>query len=370
VPDVLRRVVKSRLFFALVCLGLVLIFNVVIFAIVSHENFFSIEMSPAGTLTGPLMQILYYAPELVILAMGMTVVASCSAGADISVGSVMVLAGAVGIKVLGGSNIVNFKVEEYAVPLVLALLAFVLVGALCGAWNGFLVAKLKVQPMVATLILFIGARAAAKVVTGGTILRVEPASFRWFGNYITDGEGKAIVPLPTQLFIAAAVVIVTALVLRFTALGTDIQSVGINAKASRIVGIKSNRIVFMAFVFCGACAGIAGIIMTSKISSIDSQWGARMIELDAILAVALGGNSLAGGRFSLAGSVVGAVTIQTLKTGLLTAGVRAEQMPFYQALVVVMIVIIQSPELRPMVSRGLARIRALAPNQAKQVRSG
>ncbi|MCL1897812.1 MAG: ABC transporter permease [Micrococcales bacterium] len=367
-PSRLRRVVKSQLFFALVCLGLVLVLNVIIFAIVSHENFFKIEMSPANTLTGPIMQILYYAPELVILAMGMTVVAACSAGADISVGSVMVLSGAVGIKVLGGSNVVNFKVEEYAVPLVVSLLVFVLIGALCGVWNGFLVAKLKVQPMVATLILFIGARAAAKVVTGGTILRVEPKSFRWFGNYITNQQGDVIFPLPTQIFIAAAVVVATMLVLRFTALGTNIQSVGINARASRIVGIKSNRIIWLAFVFCGACAGIAGIIMTSKISSIDSQWGARMIELDAILAVALGGNSLAGGKFSLAGSVVGALTIQTLKTGLLTAGVRAEQMPFYQAIVVVIIVIIQSPRLRPMANQAAARIRGLLPARAKAVK--
>ena len=356
-PSALSRVVKSRLFFALVCLGLVLALDVVVFAITNQQNFFKIELSPANTLTGPLMQILYWAPELVILAMGMTLVASCSAGADISVGSVMVLSGAVGIKILGGNNIENFKVEEYAVPLVLAFGAFIAVGALCGVWNGFLVAKLKVQPMVATLILFIGARAAAKVVTGGTILRVEPKSFRWLGNYITDSEGNNIFPVPTQVFVAIVVVAATALVLRFTALGTNIQSVGINAKASKIMGIRSNRTIWLAFVFCGVCAGIAGIIMTSKISSIDSQWGARMIELDAILAVALGGNSLAGGKFSLAGSVVGAITIQALKTGLLTAGVRAEQMPFYQAIVVVIIVIIQSPELRPMASRTLARMR-------------
>ncbi|MCL1838388.1 MAG: ABC transporter permease [Propionibacteriaceae bacterium] len=356
-PSALSRVVKSRLFFALVCLGLVLALDVVVFAITNQQNFFKIELSPANTLTGPLMQILYWAPELVILAMGMTLVASCSAGADISVGSVMVLSGAVGIKILGGNNIENFKVEEYAVPLVLAFGAFIAVGALCGVWNGFLVAKLKVQPMVATLILFIGARAAAKVVTGGTILRVEPKSFRWLGNYITDSEGNNIFPVPTQVFVAIVVVAATALVLRFTALGTNIQSVGINAKASKIMGIRSDRTIWLAFVFCGVCAGIAGIIMTSKISSIDSQWGARMIELDAILAVALGGNSLAGGKFSLAGSVVGAITIQALKTGLLTAGVRAEQMPFYQAIVVVIIVIIQSPELRPMASRTLARMR-------------
>jgi len=367
--DRLKRIVKSRLFFALVCLVLVLILDVVIFAIAKHQNFFRIYMTSSNTLQGPLMDILYYAPTLVILSMGMTLVASVSAGADISVGSVMVFSAAIGVKLLGGNTLdVNHgNVLTYAVPLVVALVVMILAGALCGAWNGFLVSQLKVQPMVATLILFIAARAGAKVVLGWTQAQVQPPSFKWAGNYITNSDGTAILPVPTQVFIAAAVVAITALVLRYTALGTNIQSVGVNAKASRILGLKSMKITWMVFVFCGVCAGIAGIIMSSNIATVDTNWGGRLVELDAILAVALGGNSLAGGRFSLAGSVIGAITIQTLKTGLMTAGVGLYQLPLYQAIVVVIIVVLQSTELRPMVNRAKARLRGLVPAQKVEV---
>jgi len=360
--DLVRRIARSRLLFPLVCLVLVLLLSVVVRAAKGQPlgSFFVIEMSPANTLQGPLMEILYWVPELLILTMGMTVVASCSAGADISVGSVMILSGAVGVRVLGWTtdwNATHYHVLEYGVPLLVALLVYVVVGSICGVWNGFLVAKLHVQPMVATLILFIGARAGAKVIGMGQILTVDQENFRWAGNYITDGAGNVICPVPTGIFIAIAVVIVTALVLRFTALGTNIQAVGINARASRIVGLKSSRIIWMAFVFCGVCAGIAGIIATSRMNSVDSAQTAKLIELDAILAVALGGNSLAGGKFSLAGSVIGALTIQSLKTVLMSMGISVDQMPLYQAIVVVVIVVLQSPELRPMLQRWLSRLR-------------
>ena len=357
-PSWLKRVVTSKLFFALVCLGLVLILNV----IMSGPNFFTIELTKVNTLSGALIDILRLSSQVVILAMGMTVVASCSAGADISVGSVMVFSMAVALRVLG---IEGGFVYSYAVPLIIALLVCVIVGAICGVWNGFLVSKLKVQPMVATLILFIAARAAAKVVMGTTQVHVEVENFKWLGLFITDGHGHNICPIPTPIFIAIAVVLITALVFRYTALGTNIQSVGINARASRIIGMKSTRILWMAFVFCGACAGIAGMIMAGTISTVDAQWGGRLIELDAILAVALGGNSLAGGKFSIAGSVVGAITIQALKTGLGTARVTSDQIPFYQAIVVVIIVVMQSPELRPMVNRAATRLRGLLPQKVE-----
>jgi len=366
-PRGLRQILSSKLFFALACLALVLILDAVLFWVIKGKNFFALEMSPAHTLQGPLIQILYLAPEIVILAVGMTLVASCSAGADISVGSVAVLAGAVGVRLLRGSDTTGNNVLVYAVPLAVAFLAYLVVGAICGAWNGFLVAKLKVQPMVATLILFIAARAVAKVVLGQTQMSINPITFSWAGNYITDSQGNNIIPIPTQVFIAAGVVIVAILVLRFTALGTDIQSVGVNAKASRILGLKSQKIIWVVFIFCGVCAAISGIIMTSRGALVDCQWGGRLVELDMILAVALGGNSLAGGKFSIGGSVVGALTIQSLKTGLLNIGIRSEQLPMYQAIVVVIIVIIQSPELRPMLDHAVGWVRGLATSRKVEV---
>ena len=356
----LKAFVHTRIFFALVCLFLVMLLNVIVTVSSGGTafGFFKIVLAN-GTFNGPLITILNRSSELVILAVGMTLVVSCSRGVDISVGAVMAFSSAVMIWLLGYGTLPqnDYHVKAYVVPLVVGLLAALAVGALCGAWNGFLVSKLKIQPMVATLILFTGARGLAKVVADGQINKVDLPNFRWFGNFIQDSTGRNIVPLPTPIFIAAAVVLVAALVLRFTALGMNVQSVGINDKASRLVGLKATRIILMAYLVCGVCAAIAGFIASSRIGGVDTQNNGKMIELDAILAVALGGNSLAGGKFSLPGSVIGAVTIQALTTVLYSINVSADQLPLYKAIVVIIIVVLQSTELKPMWHRFVRAVR-------------
>lgn len=352
----LKAVAGNRMFFPVVCLVLVLLLNVIVTMATSGSPgaFFHVGLSN-GALTGPLVTILNRSSELVILAIGMTIVVSCSAGVDISVGSVMALSGAVSVFLLGFGSLPqnDYHVKSYVIPYALGLLAAVAVGAICGAWNGFLVAKLRIQPMIATLILYTGGRGAAKVFSYGQIPKVDVPNYKWLGNFLQDGNGNNIMPVPTAIFIAAAVVIAAALVLRFTALGMNIQSVGINERSSRIVGLKSSRIILLAFVFCGICAALAGIIASSRIGGLDPNNNGKMLELDAILAVALGGNSLAGGKFSLSGSVIGAITIQALTTVLYSINVSADQLPMYKAIVVVIIVVLQSPDLRPMLRRAL-----------------
>ncbi|MDR1559666.1 MAG: ABC transporter permease [Clostridiales bacterium] len=349
--NIWRRLSGNRMFFPLACLFLVLIVNLLV-----TPDFFSIKiMSIDGDphLYGRVVDILNRASELMILAVGMTIVVSCSAGTDISVGAVMAFSGAVSIWFLGFGVLGvdgKYSVFAYQIPYFAGILIALAVGALCGACNGFLVSKLKIQPMVATLILYTGGRGAAQLFAGGQIDRVEVPSYKWLGNFIPG------IPVPTSVFLAAAVIIITALVLKFTALGMIIQSVGINNKASRLMGMRSSRVVFLAYMFCGLCAGIAGLIATSRIGAIDANNCGRNIELDAILAVALGGNSLAGGKFSLAGSIIGAITIQSLTTSLLAMNVTADQLPVYKAIVVIIIVALQSPELKRMVMNGRARL--------------
>jgi len=355
-PSTIKRITSSPLFFALACLVLVMLLNVFI-----TGNIFKVEMVN-GTLNGPLITILNRSSELVILALGMTVVVSASSGVDISVGSVMALSSAVGVFFLApdpsfwGAN--RYVIEHYSLlRYLLCLVVAVIVGALCGTWNGFLVARLKVQPMVATLILYIGARGAAKAVSNGQYLTVNNPDFKIAGGVIADSAGSALFPLPTPILIAIGMVIITALVLRFTASGMNIQSVGVNNKASRIMGLNPTRIILVAFIFCGVCAAVAGIIASSRLGRVDFQNEGKMLELDGILAVALGGNSLAGGKFSLPGSIIGAVTIQTLTTVLYSINVSANQLALYKAIVVVLIVVLQSPELRPMLGRLFGALR-------------
>jgi len=325
-----KRITGFYLFFPLVCLAIVLVVN-----LVRTPDFFKISMNN-GVLYGYVIDILNRASELIILAVGMTLVVAASGGTDISVGAVSAVAGAVCIySLIGGAS-----GDVYRIPYVAAIILGILAGALCGVFNGFLVAKLHIQPMVATLILFTAGRGIAQVLTQGFILYVRKESFKYLGNFLPG------VPVPTPIFVAAIVVILTFLLIKKTSLGLYIQSVGVNRKASRLVGLNSSLIIFLVYVFSGFCAGIAGMIITSRVYSIDANNAGLNIELDAILAVAIGGNSLGGGKFSLAGSVIGAITIQALTTSLYAMKVTADQLPVYKAVVVIIIVAIQSPVVK------------------------
>lgn len=296
-------------------------------------DFFVISINN-NVLYGYPVDIVNRASEVVILAIGMTLVTAASGGQDISVGAVMAVAAAVCCQILSGGET---SVNEFANPLALAIIVALIAATLCGAFNGFLVAKLGIQPMVATLILFTAGRGIAQLVTKGQITYIRVESYKVMGGFI----GKC--PIPTPVFFAIAAVALTFLVLKKTALGLYIESVGINGAASRLIGLNSTMIKFLTYVICGLLAGVAGIVASSRIYSADANNIGVNLEMDAILAVALGGNALGGGKFSLMGSVIGAYTIQALTTTLYAFRVSSDRLPVYKAIVVIAIVIIQSP---------------------------
>ena len=234
-------------------------------------------------------------------------------------------------------------------------MAALLASALCGAFNGFLVAKLNIQPMVATLILYTAGRGIAQLITNGQITYIRVDSYKMAGGYI----GKC--PIPTPVFFAVIAVILVAVILKKTALGLYIESVGINGKAARLVGLNSTMIKFLTYVICGVLAGIAGIVASSRIYSADANNIGLNLEMDAILAVALGGNFLGGGKFSLVGSVIGAYTIQALTTTLYAMNVKADQLPVYKAIVVIIIVTLQSEVFKKYIANFKAKRNAGKP---------
>ena len=324
----LKKITSARLFMPLVCLAAVLLVNVI-----TTPGFFKVSINN-GVLFGYVIDVINRASELVILAVGMTLVTAASGGQDISVGAIMAVTGAVCCQILTGGEL---SVTEHAVPLVVGMLVGLLAAAACGAFNGFLVAKLGIQPMIATLILFTAGRGIAQLVTAGQITYVRTDSYKVLGGYF------AKCPIPTPVFVAIFVVIVVTIILKKTALGLYIESVGINGNASRLVGLNSTLIKFLTYVICGVLAGVAGLVASSRIYSADCNNIGLNNEMDAILAVALGGNALGGGKFSLMGSVIGAYTIQALTTTLYALNVKADQLPVYKAVVVVIIVVLQSP---------------------------
>ena len=331
--DKIKKITKMKLFLPIFSMILVMMINV-IYDIASGNapfSFFSISINN-GILYGRLIDVLNRGSEVAILAIGMTLVVSTSAGTDISVGSVMSLSGGLCCMLLAGYGVTN--VSEYNVPLWVGMLAGIAIACVCGLFNGFLVAYMNIQPMVATLILWSAGRAIGLLLCNSNIVYVRVPSFQFFGAYCGI--------IPTPIIIAAVCVAIAAVILKVTALGTYIQSVGINKKASRISGFNSAKIILLCYVICGLCAGIAGLVATCRIYSADTNNIGLNMELDAILAVALGGNSLGGGKFNLAGSIIGAYTIQAITTTLYALGVSSAQAPVFKAIVVILIVVIQS----------------------------
>ncbi len=326
--SVWKKVTMHHMFMPIICLMIVLLVNVI-----ETPSFFKISLNN-GVFYGYIIDIINRASELVILAIGMTLVTAASGGQDISVGAVMAVAAAVCCQILSGGEVTTNAFQN---PLFLAILCALAASVICGAFNGILVSKFNIQPMVATLILYTAGRGIAQLITKGQITYVRVDAYKIMGGYI----GKC--PIPTPVFFAIGSVIIVSLVLKKTALGLYIESVGVNGSASRLVGLNSTMIKFLTYGICGFLAGIAGIVASSRIYSADANNIGLNLEMDAILAVALGGNALGGGRFSLMGSIIGAYTIQALTTTLYAMNVSADQLPVYKAIVVVIIVVLQSP---------------------------
>ena len=345
--SVLTRIKNWNLLLPVVSLLLVMAVNIIHDAAIGANplSFFMITLRQTtgnGTiLYGRIIDILNRGSEVAILAIGMTLVVSSSAGTDISVGSVMSLCASFCCMLLAGYGVSS--TTTLAVPLIVGILGGIFIGVLCGMFNGTLVAYFHIQPMVATLILFSAARAIGLLLCNDLIVYVRNEAFGFFGGYIGV--------IPTAFVIAALCIIVTSLFLKKTAMGMYIQSVGINPKASRIAGLNSKRMIFMTYTVCGLFAGIAGIVAASRITSADSNNIGLYFEMDAILSVALGGNSLGGGKFSLAGSIIGAYTIQAITTTLYALGVSSTQAPVFKAIIVILIVAIQAPPLRAFFKR-------------------
>ena len=270
----LKKLTKQQLFLPIFCMLLVLCVNIVYDVAQGRDfyDFFKIYIQN-DMLNGRIVNILNRGSEVAILAIGMTLVVSASAGTDISVGSVMALSAGVCCTLLAGAAAP--QATELAVPLIVGVLAALLVGCVCGAFNGALVAYLNIQPMVATLILWTAARAIGLLVCNNLIVYVRNDSFAMFGGYIG--------PIPTPIIIAAICIAVITVVLKKSAMGMYIQSVGINRRASRIAGLNSQRIIFLCYVLCGLCAGIAGVVASSRITSADSNNIGLNFEMDAIL---------------------------------------------------------------------------------------
>ncbi len=332
----MKKIFSNQIFIPIAALLLLAIFNLIV-----DPSFYKITLgyNSAGdpVLSGYLMTILDFGSELVILAIGMTLVTAASGGQDISVGATIAIAGSVILRVLCGTN---SRPETLQAPVIVAFLVACIVAMLFGAFNGVLVAYFKIQPMVATLILFTAGRSIAAWINNNELPIISEPSFAYYGGFIPG------IPIPTPFFIAVACIIVTMLALKFTNLGLYTQAVGINEHSSRLNGLNPAFIKFLTFVILGLCVAVVGLIKVSRLSTINYSVVAKDIEMDAILAVALGGNALGGGKFNMWASVLGAYVIQFLTTTLYKFNVQSDALSAYKAVVVIVLVVLSAPTVR------------------------
>jgi len=297
-----------------------------------------------GHLYGNIIDILNRAAPLIVVSLGMTLVIAVR-GLDISVGAVAALSATVAALLVGGAFNAGGEVASDN-PLFVALGAALAVAALCGLWNGLLVVKAGMQPIVATLILMVAGRGIAQLLTGGQIITV------YYPPYFTLGNGF-LLGIPVALWITAAAFVLLHLAITRTALGLFIRSIGGNPEAARVAGVRSSAISLCVYTFCGLAAGMAGLILSSNVKSADANSAGQLLELDAILAVTLGGTALTGGRFTLAGTVLGALIIQTLTSMIYSLGVPTEVNLVVKALLVFAVMLLQSREFRALVAKVL-----------------
>jgi simple sugar transport system permease protein len=310
------------LLWPLLSLAALLLFN-----LVWQPAFFKLVVQD-GHLYGTPVDVLNQGSKVMLLALGMTLVIA-TGGVDLSVGSIMAIAGALAAVLVASARM----------PFVAALGVCLVAGALLGAWNGVLVTGLRIQPIIATLILMVVGRGIAMLVSGGQIITFEDPAFVFFGNGHFLG-------LPFTVTIVAVAFATTAVLTRKTAIGLFIEAAGDNERASRFCGAPTRLIKVLVYAFSGVCAAVAGLVATSNIKAADSSRVGELMELDAIFAVVVGGTALTGGRFTLLGSIIGALLIQTLTTTMYNLGMPPAIAPVPKAIVIVLACLLQSAAFR------------------------
>jgi len=318
-----------------------------------RPDFFKISYQPStGMLYGNIIDIINRSSEITIIAMGMTLVIALG-GTDLSVGALVAVSGAIALKFL------RWDVTEYPTPgdytvcnFLLVLIVPLVVCTVMGLFNGFLIAKGDMQPIIATLILMVCGRGIAQILTNGKQFTTGYSPFR------VIGQGSFLF-LPTPIVITIVVVAAVSIFVRKTAFGTFVESVGINRSASRLSGINAQMIIFIVFALTGLLSGISGLIYSSRIMSNDSNNAGLNYEMDAILAVVIGGTSMTGGKFSLAGTVVGSIIIRTIVTLVYYFGIVSEATMAFKAVIIAVVIVLQSEPVREYFAKH-TKARALA----------
>ena len=336
---------KKRLIWAFMGLMAILLLNLII-----SPEFFEVSLQADGKIRGNLINILNNGARVAILAVGMTLVYA-TGGIDLSVGSVMAVSGAMAALIIRPGYLAGLPVVDPQPSLWIIMGLPMIIAAVLGLINGIFVAVVRIQPIIATLIMMYSARGLAVLMVQGQTPTYHEVPFTRLGNGFWFG-------LPIPVWIAGVIFLVTLITTKRTAIGIFIESIGENRAASRYVGIRTTLVTISAYIFCALCAGMAGLINVASESSTSPYTTGFMIELDAIAAVIIGG-TMWGGRFTLTGSLIGALIIQSLTTTVYFQRWPYEYSLVFKAVVIIFVALIQSELFREKL-RGLISVRRQA----------
>jgi ribose transport system permease protein len=283
----------------------------VLFNLVFTTNFATID-----TVLGLLSQ----ATPVLLVSLGLALVIA-TGGIDLSVGAVMAIASAVVPLYLG-----------YGWPV--AVLVALLFCALAGTLNGFLVGYVGMQPIVATLALFVGGRGFAQLLVNGQLQTIDDASF------LALWRAK-VLGIPMPVVVAAVVAILVGLLAKRTTFGRYVLAVGSNRTASYLSGHPVRGVLLAVYAISGLLAGIAGVLATARLAAGDPATVGLLIELDGIAAVVIGGTPLSGGRVSIGGTVAGALLMLVLTATFVMNNLPPTYAQILKAAIIVLAVYIQ-----------------------------
>ena len=325
--SMLRTLLHRPYFWGLIAIALLLAVNSL-----KDPSYLAIGYNAnTGSLVGNVIDILRAAAPIAMISVGMCLVIA-TAGIDLSVGSLMAVAGAVSMELLasaGGS----------AGAALAALGLALLLGAVLGAVNAVLISVVGLQPFISTLVMMLAGRGLAKVITGGQNTAASNETFRWIANGYVLG-------LPVVFLLAVLIVIAVGLLVRRSALGLMIEAIGMDPRAARLAGVNRRGLLFAVYIASGALAAVAGIFASASVMTVDVSNTGYQLEMDAIRAVVIGGTSLAGGKFNITGAAIGALLIATLDKTVVFLGISSSATPAFKAIVIIALCLLQSQRVR------------------------
>jgi len=278
---------------------------IVLVNIAFTANFLSI-----GNLRTQLVQ----AAPVAIVALGMAMVIGTE-GVDLSVGSVMALSAA----------LIPLYLGYGALP---AIIVALLAGLLAGTFSGFLVARVGIQPIVATLALLVGGRGLALVIAGGQLRDVRDRSFLALGSADLFG-------IPISVLVAAVLAVIVGLVVSRTTFGRRLVAIGGNRPAAQLAGLPVTKVLIGVYAISGLLAAVAGVLYTSRLGAGDPANAGLLMELSAITAVVVGGTPLSGGRVRILGTLAGALLMQLVAATLIKNNLPNSTAQMVQAAIIV-----------------------------------